>query len=65
MRNAYGRYAMMLLILYSAVVVPVCVCFDANAEGFMWFLEVSMTFAFIADIYFTFNTVFFDTLTGN
>ena len=55
----------LFLILYSAVVVPVRVCFDANAEGFMWFLEVSMTFAFIADIYFTFNTVFFDTLTGN
>ena len=30
----------LILILYSAVVVPVRVCYDADAEGTVWFLEV-------------------------
>ena len=44
--------------------VPVRVCFSEDATGFMWVLEVCMTFSFIADMYFTFNTVYFDSGTG-
>ena len=54
----------LFLILYSALVVPVRVCFDEDAHGVMWYVEVSMTFAFIVDMYFTFNTVYFDNLSG-
>lgn len=54
----------LLLILYSAIVVPVRVCFDADAQGLMWILEVSMTLAFIVDMGFTFNQVYFDQPTG-
>ena len=50
----------LVLILYSAVVVPVRVCFDEDAQGFMWVFEVSMTFGFITDMYFTFNTIYFE-----
>ena len=52
------------LILYSAVIVPVRVCFSEDATGFVWLLEVCMTFSFIVDIYLTFNTVYFDNGTG-
>ena len=52
------------LILYSAVVVPVRVCFDEDATGLMWYFEVSMTFSFILDMYFTFHTVYFDNNSG-
>ena len=54
----------LFLILYSAVAVPVRVCFDEDATGFMWYFEVSMTFGFILDMYFTFNTVYFESATG-
>lgn len=54
----------LLLILYSAVVVPVRVCFDADAHGAMWLLEVAMTLAFIVDMGFTFNQVYFDQASG-
>jgi CRP-like cAMP-binding protein len=54
----------LLLILYSAIVVPVRVCFDADAQGVVWLLEVSMTLAFIVDMGFTFNQVYFDATTG-
>jgi len=54
----------LMLIVYSAIAVPVRVCFDEDATGFMWYFEVSMTFGFITDMYFTFNTVYFDSGTG-
>ena len=31
----------LVLILYSAAVVPVRVCFDADAKGALWFIEVT------------------------
>ena len=52
---------MLLLIIYSAVAVPFRVCFSADAEGILWLFEaVVMTFSFIADVYFSFFTAFFD-----
>ena len=56
--------SILMLILYSAVVVPVRVCFDADATGIMWLFEVTMTFCFILDMIFTFNQVYFDNATG-
>ena len=54
----------LFLIVYSAVVVPIRVCFDYGATGFMWKLEVSMTLAFIVDVVLSFNTVTFHAQTG-
>ena len=52
------------LIFYSALVVPVRVCFDADAVGWVWCLEVTMTFCFIFDVLLSFQTVFFDSTQG-
>ncbi len=46
----------LFLILYSAVVVPFRICYEAEAEGAMWWAEVSMTLMFICDLVFSFNT---------
>ena len=54
----------LFLIIYSAVVVPLRVCFEAEADGFMWMMELSMTLAFILDMLFTFSTVYFDPAIG-
>ena len=40
--------AVLMCILYSAVVVPVRVGFSADAQGALWFLEASMSLLFIA-----------------
>ena len=48
----------MFLILYSAISVPVRVCFDAPAEGLLWTFEASMSLIFMADIGFTFRMAF-------
>ena len=40
------------LILYSAVMVPYRICFDADAIGYMWFFEQGVTFIFITDVVF-------------
>jgi len=52
------------LIFYSALVVPVRVCFDADADGWIWWLEAGMTFCFITDVIFSFQTVVFDSTHG-
>lgn len=54
----------LFLIFYSAVTVPLRVCFAAPAQGFMWLLEVSMTLVFIYDVYLNFRTVYFDSRAG-
>ena len=54
----------LLLIFYSAVTVPLRVCFAAEAEGWLWTLDVCVTFLFLLDVYFSFNTVFLDYRTG-
>lgn len=46
----------MLLILYAAATVPIRVAFSADAEGFMWVVEASMSVIFLGDIALTFNT---------
>ena len=46
----------MMLILYSAAAVPLRICFDARAEGAMWYLEVGMSLTFIIDVILAFNT---------
>ena len=48
----------MLLILYSAVTVPLRLCFRAKAEGAVWVLEASMSLVFLADLALAFNTAF-------
>ena len=45
-------------ILYSAVVVPFRICFDAEAVGFMWDLEVFISLFFTMDVCFNFNTAY-------
>ena len=48
----------LFLILYSAVSVPFRVCFSSEAEGVLWDLELAMTFVFMADVVFNFNTAY-------
>ena len=47
----------MLLIIYSAVAVPLRLCFRAKAEGIFWAFEASLSLVFLADLALTFNTV--------
>ena len=44
------------LIIYSAVMVPYRICFDAGAVGEMWYFEQAVTAIFITDVVFNFNT---------
>lgn len=48
----------MVCILYSAVTVPLRLCFRAKAEGNMWTFEASMSLVFLADLCLAFNTAF-------
>ena len=48
----------MLCILYSAVVVPLRICFRAEAEGGLWYLEASMSLLFLADLILSFNVAY-------
>ena len=50
----------LLFILYSAVMVPYRICFDANAEGGMFIFEQIVTFSFLTDVCFNFNTAFLE-----
>lgn len=50
----------LMLILYSAVAVPYRICFNAPAEGLVWYCEQFVTVAFILDVGFNFNTAFTD-----
>jgi hypothetical protein len=46
----------MVLVLYSAVALPLRMCFDARAEGVLWSLEASISVVFLADVFVAFNT---------
>ena len=48
----------MLLIVYSAVTVPVRVCFASDAEGWLWYFEVAMSFAFLFDLSLNFRMAY-------
>ena len=48
----------MLLILYSAAMVPVRVSFELDAEGNMWVFEVTASLIFICDLVLAFNTAY-------
>ena len=50
----------MVLIIYSAVMVPVRVCFDADAEGAAWAFEASMSLVFMVDLIITFRTAYIE-----
>lgn len=50
----------MFFVLYSSVVVPFRVCFEADAVGTMWLIEVAVSLMFLADTILTFNTAFSD-----
>ena len=60
------RWDLLILfcILYSAVVVPFRVAFDAQADGFLWYFEVTMTLVFLVDVVLSFSTVIYDSFTG-
>ena len=47
-----------LCILYSAFVVPLRICFRAEAEGAVWAFEMVVTLVFCADLTLNFHTAF-------
>lgn len=47
-------------ILYSAVMVPYRICFDASASGYMFIFEQVVTLSFMADVYMNFNQAYMD-----
>jgi hypothetical protein len=50
----------LMFILYSAVMVPYRICFNSPAVG-MWFIvEQLVTFTFVVDVVFNFNTAYLD-----
>lgn len=48
----------LMLIIYSAIMVPYRICFEAGADGVMWWLEQLFTLTFFIDVVFNFNTAF-------
>ena len=50
----------MVLIMYSAVTVPLRVCFSADAQGQVWAFEVAMSFCFLFDLSVTFRLAYQD-----
>ena len=57
-----GRWDLLilLLILYSAVSVPLHIGFDSHSEGALWTLEASMSMIFMVDLTLTFCTAYYD-----
>ena len=53
-------FFVLVLILYSAVVVPFRICFDARADGDLLWVEDMMTVCFIVDVALSFNTAYFE-----
>ena len=49
---------MLIVILYSAVVVPFRICYNAEADGAVWVFEVLVSISFIVDMIFSFRTAF-------
>ena len=50
----------LVLILYSAVSVPVQLAFQAEAEGWLWAMEVFFSLSFLTDLSLNFNVGFYD-----
>jgi hypothetical protein len=50
----------LLLIIYSAIAVPYRICFDAPAQGVLWYFEQVLTAAFMIDVFFNFKTAHTD-----
>jgi len=48
----------LMFILYSAVMVPFRICFDASAVGSMFIFEQVVTISFLIDVCFNFNTAY-------
>lgn len=58
-RKTRWDFFIMACILYSAIIVPIRVCFDADAEGLEWLLEALISLCFLADVALTFLTAYF------
>lgn len=48
----------LVLIIYSSVIIPFRISFEADAEGGMWWFELIMSFCFLADLAFSFRTAY-------
>ena len=55
---------LLALIVYSAFMVPLRVCFSADATGYWLGFEIIISIIFVLDIVANFNTVFFDPIKG-
>lgn len=51
-------FLVMILILYSAISIPVRVSFDAEANGAMWVFEVVISILFLVDVILAFSTAY-------
>jgi len=47
---------LLVLTVYKAGVVPKRACFDADADGVLWYYELAISLFFLADIAVAFNT---------
>ena len=56
----YWDVIVLQFILYSAVMVPYRICFDASAVGGMFIFEQIVTLSFLTDVCFNFNTAYMD-----
>ena len=57
-------FMILMAICYSAIVMPLRVGFELESEGWKWYFEVGMTFAFMLDVCFNFRTTVFDRESG-
>ena len=46
----------LMFIIYSAITVPYRICFEAAADGIMWYFEQAVTVLFFVDVVFNFKT---------
>lgn len=47
------------MIIYQAIVIPYRLCFEAEAEGYMVYVETTIDVCFMLDILVQFNTGFY------
>lgn len=48
----------LMLILYSGLIVPFRICFDAPASGLAWGIELFISLTFLADLWLSFRTAY-------
>ena len=58
-KEAWDLWVLML-ILYSAVMVPYRICFDSPAVDLWFIFEQTVTVTFITDVCFNFNTAYME-----